>query len=61
MENKVVSLNNVIFELYKSALAGEITQSEFLRAKSIVKRAKTLNVSAQKNPHTAQIEQDVKL
>lgn len=40
MENKVVSLNNVIFELYKAALCGEISQAEFVKVKSIIKRSK---------------------
>ena len=39
METEYVVLSNVIFELYKAALAGEITQDEFVRAKRIVKWA----------------------
>lgn len=42
MEIEYVVLSNVIFELYKAALAGEITQDEFVRAKRIVKRARVI-------------------
>ena len=43
MGAEVVYLSNVIFELYKAALAGEITQDEFVIVKDIVKRARVVN------------------
>jgi hypothetical protein len=42
MGSEVVYLSNVIFELYKAALAGEITQDEFSTVKDIVKRARVV-------------------
>ena len=42
VKSEYVVLSNVIFELYKAALAGEITQDEFVRAKRIVKRARVI-------------------
>ena len=42
MENELVSLSNIIFELYKAALNGEITQDEFVKVKRIVKRARVI-------------------
>lgn len=40
MGAEVVYLSNVIFELYKASLAGEITQEDFFKMKDIVKRAR---------------------
>ena len=42
MESELVILSNVIFELYKAALNGEITQDEFVKVKRIVKRARAI-------------------
>lgn len=37
---KYAAITNVIFELYKVSACGEITVSDFIKAKEIVKRAK---------------------
>ena len=42
MESELGILSNVIFELYKAALNGEITQDEFVKVKRIVKRARAI-------------------
>lgn len=59
-ETEVVSISNVIFELYKAALSGEITQDDFEKLKCIVKRAKVykqeIELETAIKPHTAPIE-----
>ena len=42
MEIKLVVLSNIIFELYKATLNGELTQDEFVKVKRIVKRARAI-------------------
>ena len=40
MSGYLIWNTNVIFELYKACLDGEITKSEFLKAKEIVSRCR---------------------
>lgn len=42
MGSELVCLGNVIFELYKASLNGEIAQNEFFKVKEIVKRARVI-------------------
>lgn len=42
MSNEIVCIGNVIFELYRAALNGEITTSTFFTVKNIVERARII-------------------
>ena len=44
--NDLVYRENVVFELYRACLKGEISKEEFIRAKNIVRRAKTVEPEA---------------
>ena len=46
MPDDFVYRKNVMYEFYKAALSGEITQSEFCKAKEIIKRAKGYDPNA---------------
>lgn len=43
MNDECLSKLNVIYEFYKAAMNGEITKSEFFKAKEIISRARPLN------------------
>lgn len=40
MESKVIAYSNAVLVLYRAVLNGEVTQEEFFKIKSILKRCK---------------------